>query len=665
MTANNNTVRQSFEQMLDSFEERRPSIVLFTTFNFSPTFFEDNVLPIICGSSVEEIKGHAVSYTSLNETLRDQKIKVMVFCDRSVSPDPKGKIQYGMMPLGLANGRFHPKIVLMGGRLKDGTDGMLISVASANLSISGWSLNREIISWTRVCRSHIPDLKNLLDWLNEQALSIYGDQANEDGRTRECIKDLQEMLDQPDAIPKPSLSTPQLIISVPGAKEIQTCMADRIRDNRKWDNAIVYSPYWQGLPRIAASLGVSDIKFVPTTNRDGQYDFPLSSLKTREWPQSITYEICSCSRWQPDRFTHAKVFALSKNKNTRLCIGSANSTGPALFHDGDLQNVEAILAYDNAMINGKDRYLVPLSEEHISEKDDTSDEPGAPPLPPFDAALLMDWKNASPSLLCRYRKNPSRSISDVELKAGSHSPVKIFSDCWDNPLSIKLHSRRSINTFTITYRENDNDHKFRGCVLHINAEDDDLGYTERPSIDIVLDELRALRISGPRKPRPPGDPDGGENDSDPDGGKNDSDPDIPEDDIEMFDYFGMYQALFRLRDFLTNNPDENRFAKHGLVSLPRLLRALQLEENNTDRARIRRYLLLTELEIMAADSPVCDEQKVFLGEVEKELIQSQKEIIGLLIKSDALKVRCAPSKNITIAAKNYENWFTKEVRLNE
>lgn len=657
MTADNNknTVRRSFEEMLDMFEERRPSIVLFTTFTFSPGFFEDNVLPIICGSSVEEIKGHAISYTSLNETLRDQEIKVVVFCDRSVASDPKGKIQYGLMPIGLPNGRFHPKIVLMGGCLKEGTDGLYISVSSANLSISGWSLNREVIGWTRVCRNHIPELNNLLDWLNGQALSIYGDQAAEDGKIRECIKELQGMLGQKGTVPELSDSTPQLIVSMPGIKDVQKDMAKRLKGEQTWDQAIVYSPYWQGVSNMAEALGASEIKFVPTTGPDGKYDFPLSSVKTKEWPENITAEICRCSRWQADRFTHAKVFALSGNGKKRLCIGSANATGPALSSDGDLQNVEAMLAYENTTINGGDRYLVTLLEEYISDGKESNDDPDAPPLPPFEAVLLMDWKSPGPSLLFKYRKNPERSISKVKLQAGPHTGIEISEDCWEDPLLFQLHSRRSINTFTVTYWENNKNQIFRGFVLHINAEDDDLGYTARPSLDSVLDELRAMKLSGPGKPRPPREPGDGDGESDADG---------VEDDIEMFDYFGMYQGLFKLRKCLDENPDENRFAKYGLLSLPRIFRAVQLEENNTDRAKIRRYLLLTELEIMASESTVCDEQKAFIAKVKNELFQSRKEIITLLKKSDALIARCAPGRKTAIAAKHYENWFAQEVRQN-
>ena len=50
-------MRNALEQMLAQFAGGKPAWALFTTFTFSSTFFEGNVLPLLAGMPLEDLKG--------------------------------------------------------------------------------------------------------------------------------------------------------------------------------------------------------------------------------------------------------------------------------------------------------------------------------------------------------------------------------------------------------------------------------------------------------------------------------------------------------------------------------------------------------------------------------------------------------------------------------
>jgi hypothetical protein len=124
-----NTIKNAYQRLLERFEPNTIGSVLFTTFNFSPGFFESNVLPLVgdlmAGSDDES------STTQINHSLG--KTGITVVCYSNTHPGPKGHYRYGLLSVGLPHGFFHPKIIVVTGKLKSGKaaskEGAMLMVA--------------------------------------------------------------------------------------------------------------------------------------------------------------------------------------------------------------------------------------------------------------------------------------------------------------------------------------------------------------------------------------------------------------------------------------------------------------------------------------------------------------------------------------------------------
>lgn len=641
------TVRSALEQMLSLFGDRLPSEVLFTTFTFSPRFFEGNVLPLCCGYKANELKGYAVSRQTLNQTL--EGLQIAVFCDRSTQPEHKDRLRYGLLPVGLSAGRFHAKVILVHGRDSEDVEHLAVSVSSANLSFSGWCLNREVVGWAKASPQHAPELVRLLDWLRERADEAFGEGTREDCALRHTLEALREgtvraALEEPDRRRNCSV-----LVSVPQGGDSHPSLADRVSDGRRWEDVTVYSPYWQGVREIAAAFGAPKMTLVPTVDSAGQHSFPKGSLCGAGGGQGTS--IALRKRWETDRFTHAKAYVLAGGGQTRLCIGSANCTGPALLSGGWLRNVEAMLAYDNVETGPFADSLVPLSLEDIVDPEFVqTDEPGPPPLPPFEVIVVFDWDMST--FTCRYRVAPHRHPEHVRIYIGGPLERALDKDHWEAPLSIQTEARRWVGSFTVCYTEGGEEMSYRGHILQVNGSDLDLGYVARPVLDRLIDELRSLgtwdKAELARRNQseehlvfsPEGDMEDGE--------------------LEDFDFFAMYQAFHNLRAHLAENPTLNCFSQYGVHSLQRILNAVTLESSQTPRARIRRYMVLLELQRLAASRPRSDERTAFLQALEGDISELRRDIQELLVSSTSLHAALKSQRYSRGAARAFERWFLKE-----
>lgn len=320
--ADTQPMRAALTAMLDGFVQRRPDWVLFTTFNFSSAFFEANVLPLLSGSAVEELAGSAENAKELNTILA--QVRTLVVCDRSALPEAKGEYRYALMPVGLASGRFHPKVILMSGELAAGGKGLSLAVASANLSLSGWAVNREVVGVTEVAASHVDPLDRLLSWLEAQAKSrvawLDAGESREEGQPRIVLAKLRQAL-KADARPdRPG--DPTLHIGLPTDT---TALIDALAAGGPWTQATAVSPFWGELDALCCRIGAEKMCFVPSIGRAGQYGFPLDTLSDAS---------ADFLRFQneADRYTHAKALLLEGKQGNVLAIGSANFTGAALMN---------------------------------------------------------------------------------------------------------------------------------------------------------------------------------------------------------------------------------------------------------------------------------------------------------------------------------------------
>jgi hypothetical protein len=579
-------MRDALEFMRDQFSADAERWVLFTTFNFAPQFFETNVLPLLADDTLEEPGASQETRYALNDELA--RIHCLVACDRSTAPEPKGDLRYGLLPVGLPRGRFHSKLILMAGTLKEtGVPGIWLSAGSGNISLSGWALNREVVSATPVTTQHAAELLPLLDWLIEQAerqLQAAPADAKEEGRSREVLQRLVDLLQDEAALAAHSSGMPTLHVAVPQAG--RAALLDSLTQGRQWRRATVVSPYWSDVRGLAARLGAAECRFVPSLSHAG-YRFPVSAGGDKEraaW---------SFAKFGDERYTHAKALLLEDAAGAVvLCAGSANFTAAALGEPGGpgLSNIEAMLRHELAAVPPAWRELRPLDEADLAEAAADEDEEGAPPLPPFDASVFHDWQTGT--FGGHITIDPGADLADPELEVAGR--VVRFSSTPGLRQELAPFKHRCtvpLRSFRLSWREaNGTVCSYRGLVLQVNARDEQLQYQPRPQLDKVLDFLRSLNPAlSEEELRKQGARGRGES-----GGDGEDDGSEP-----SFDFFGLFQATWKLREHygktgkggVLRDPFDN-LAGHSLSTL---YRAITFQPASTAEQLIGRYVQLAEV----------------------------------------------------------------------
>lgn len=573
-------MRETLESIRDRFVADDERIVLFTTFNFVPGFFETNVLPLLVGESAEDLKNNPQVRYGINEELR--KLRCLVVCDQSTQPPAKGDLRYGLLPVGLPNGRFHPKLMLMAGTLREtGAPGMWLAVGSGNLSLSGWAINREVIGAVPVCLQHAEEMLPLLHWLLAKANDqLCGRDVKEEGGVRAILGDLATRLADRAWLQPEMDGAPSLHLALPWHR--QQGLIAALAGQRRWQHATIISPYWGQVDSLVRELGVKECRFVPSLAA-GQFRFPLASLGEQTvWKRSF-------ASFGDDRYTHAKVMLLEdEEKRALLCVGSANFTGAALDDPASsgFANIEAVLRHELPAVPRQWRKLQVLDESRLEEADGAEEQ--APPLPPFEVSLFYDWQRRQfDGVVTIGRREP---VSNVVLHvAGMKIPVD---GAPGEPvvLSCECTCRQPVRSFSVNWTDGGGKRAvFHGLVIQVNAEDDQLLYQPRPRLDDVLGFLRSLNPAQSADEVRRRSLLDGES-----GGDGDEDEREP-----SFDYFGLFQATWKLREFYSKQDVAKlaaiAFDGSSRHSMTTLYRAIVLQPDQTDEKRIARFVQLCEV----------------------------------------------------------------------
>ena len=643
-------MRHALLQICDQFEQDDDRIVLLTTFNFAPRFFESNVLPILANMPDGEEVGTAEARYALNQAL--EKVHCVVACDRSVSPEPKGELRYGLLPVGLPKGRFHAKLILMSGTLRgSGEPGLWLAVGSGNLTFSGWAMNREVVATTRVNAQHAAELALLLDWLQAQAgqMPAAAGNGSEEGNTRQVLHELQEALGDPARHAVPGM--PTLHLALPFMLGPREPMIDSLAGNRRWDAATVVSPFWGGVAGLSDRLNARSVRYVPSLV-EGSYRFPVGSAMVQGQRSSAFGRFLGGE----DRYTHAKALLLQRGDAYVLGVGSANFTEAAMYPQaGALANVEAMLRYELASDPWK-ATIEPVADLPIAEPKDDGSEEGAPPIPPFDLVVACDWRAG--------KFLASLCVHDGAALQSGRMKIVVGPEHWDvatEPegqwleLEPKLfNGRTAVRTFFVQYESKGKVRTFQGLVTQVGAADDELGYSPRPRLDSVIARLRALdpsagpggRVQGVAVP-----------------GEGDGEDDAPE---PQFDFFALFQATWKMLKYFSvkdlSAGERDPFSSKSVYGVQMLWRAIVLHPVVSDEQKIARYIHVTEFEDVlrelrrdrAGEAPVLEE------EVRREREALEDDILQLLMSSPTFRAMFPqPTQE---QARSYLEWFHRELR---
>lgn len=643
-------MRHALLQVCEQFEQDNDRVVLLTTFNFAPRFFESSVLPILADMPEEEERGTAEARYALNQAL--EKVHCVVACDRSVSPEPKGELRYGLLPVGLPKGRFHAKLMLMSGTLRSsGKPGLWLAVGSGNLTLSGWAMNREVVATTRVNTQHAAELALLLSWLQAQAdqMPAAGGDGSEEGNTRQVLRKLQEALGDPATLAAPGM--PTLHLALPFMTLPREPMIDLLAGNRQWDAATVVSPFWGGVGRLSDRLNAGSVRYVPSLDQ-GSYWFPLGSA-LGHGARSVAFGKFIGGE---DRYTHAKAVLLQRGDDYVLGMGSANFTEAAMHpRAGALANVEAMLRYELAA-NPWKATIAPAADLPIAEPNNDDSEEKAPPIPPFDVRIACDWRAGKfVARLC---------VHDGAAVEGGRLKIVVGLEHWDVATGLEgqwqelepkpFNSSAAVRTFFVQYEAKGQLHTFQGLVIQVGAADDELGYRPRPRLDSVIAMLRALDPSvgqgrGVHGVAAPGEGDG--------------EDDAPE---PQFDFFALFQATWKmLKYFGTPDPvfgERDPFSSTSVYGLQTLWRAIVLHPAASAEQKIARYIHVAEFEdvLRQLGRDRGAEARDLEDAARQERMALEGEIQQLLMDSQTFRAMFPqPTPD---QARSYLEWFRGELR---
>jgi hypothetical protein len=660
-----NTIKTAYQHLLAQFEPNTINSVLFTSFNLSSGFFENNVLPLVGDLMIDNADQMAqASSTQINKNL--DKTGVTVICDSNTHPGPKGHYRYGLLSVHLPHGFFHPKIIVATGKLKSGDDagkdGAMLMVTSANLTLSGWGLNREVAGICRVGSQQQEALIPLLEWIKARAdeqielmTQVTDADVKEEGKIRENLTNImafikahcnQHLPDEPNfhtRIPKAeNPATTFLSTMLPSATSpFKTCQ--------------IVSPFWSNNKDIKSrltELNSEQITLVPSINNAGEYQLPQS---IRDENPKFKYQQFR----DLDRYTHAKSIKLTTDKTQHYLIGSANFTQAAM---GSIRkgNIEAMLHYALPEPTPELHAMLPLNNPIWANDKESAED--APTVSPYTTVASYDWQTKIFSCVLQCTAEEFKNVTKVHFDQQTLEFSKQEKNLYLAKLAITLPS--PIYCFKLDYVEvDDNKQKTPqtslGLVTQLNAHDDQLGYLPKPDLNTILAQLRRLDAqSGSGRA----------------GGytlESAATNDDPEDEItDVFDFFSMFQAFYKLRSYFAEHPDINPFTA-STNSLSLLYRAVNVEYEvgqTEDQHLIKQFILLSELQVTAdsfKEKHPGEDTDTLLTDIAQSLKLLTPKFKTLIKKSSLLKQFLDIDEDnqqvSDIAMKTVLNWFKTQL----
>jgi len=609
------TMRESLTQMVQVFDGGQIEHALFTTFNFNPSFFERNVLPLVCGISMEDAETMSPR-ALINELYRPlKKINVAVAYDASVLQGVSGNCRYEFLPKSMPNGFFHAKIIVLAGRNKEDVSLATVMVSSGNLTISGWGHNIEVAGWCRVYKQQA-----------EELLDFYDNCLKTPQYHSKCLETGNELLEN---IKNNSTSEgPQLLLQYPGKE--YSLVHRLFKGDKKASKLHVFSPYW-GKEAIDKLAGLAELSCYPSKDDTKGYQFPFLP----EDCQKKSLQIMALKG--EEDFRHAKLYY---KEGWGLTLGSANCTKQALL---DSHNVEAMLVFKNAAEPAILQKAKPLEGWNVGTGD-TGDGPEHCPLEAIVYANYDKEKKQYEISVKVHVKSDELAEKSLEwwIDCGGVTLTSNKSECQVKPF---LPNEQVARYFKLSWQIIGEAKKYlTGMILPIGGSDMELGYRPKRNLKQILEDMlrRRFEYKSPGKDERKALVDEDSDvDSDVDGDESESNDD---EDVFQFDMYGMYQSFYHMRQCLDKSND-----------LPDTLQELidTVLKGEEVKHPVQQWLMLAEA--MAIAELLSDTEKKQFNRYDSDLKKIEESL-----KRDLEKDKILSDYGIKSAAK-FMKWIRKEL----
>ena len=620
------TMRSVLLSMLKAFDGGSIEHVMVTTFNFDPGFFERNVLPLLCGLSIDEIKTKSLDALKRDMFYPLKRMQVVVAYDQGVlNGVSEGGLRYQKIPRYVRNGFFHAKLVVLLGKGGDGTAQGAVMAGSGNMTVSGWADNVEVAGWTLLNQRNTKELKGFYQYLS------LSEEFDDKSRRLNAQNVLGSAINHLDAIMsgrKIQNNVPELFLQYPGLKQT---LFDRLFSDRKSGDIQIFSPYWgEKTVRTFANHGKAICH--PTKGPSG-FSFPVAKEDLKNGKSCIEVRAIGGE----ESFRHAKAYFWDGH----AAIGSANCTEQALQ---TTKNVEAMLLY-----KGGD-FQIPKTVSLKEWNSEVEAEEGIAPTP-LGALLIADFSKRCYRLYLDVIDD--KRCTQWTLRFGEN--VLEGSDTTEHEFEFQQNGPVE-KVFRLEWEGCDGPGYLTGMIIPEGGNDVELGYRPKRQLSRIFEDIvRHRQTTGKRVGSGGEDKDSDdENDGDESGHKDDdrddSDVEIERGENFEFDMYGMYQSFYHLRKDIGKVDGLTRGEEKAIEIADTLLEILQAVKDQEVRNDIQRWLIIQECAHLASQLP--DQSSVkFFSSLRDEL---NKNMASRLVNDQQLQ-------RYKIQPEAFLNWVREEL----
>ncbi len=571
---NEEILREHIVELASQFKSLDAAI--FTTYQFSQSFFESNVLPSVLG--IEE-RGKTAS-RKINYQLA--RTELCVFYDSSafslLQQPGGGRFRYQAVGISTIGKVFHPKIVLLAGDLeKDGLPCIFITVCSANLTRAGWGENCEVFSTLNISskeNSNYKEIEKMIDWLN--LTSRKGSSNKKSIIAIQRCRDIMANMPLRNPRSREAISNGSFYFSPLHSDGFMPFL--QAGQTAPWDELIAFSPYWSDVETNIKNANARKNQLVPALMNNGYF-----GIAKDEIPNNDEIELMKIKKKIETRFWHAKLYFLRRGNRLQSAVGSCNFTKPALS-GGNTGNVEAMIVFqDEDWDSYEDISLISVSLEDPMITDEV--EAGPEPCR-LVIEVTYDWKAHSYTIYFQPENAPDCCDYRLLLPGGKLINLDNITQEFSQKDS---EGPLKTNAFKLEYKKGDNPIVFFGLVMEINLDFSDKPYLQTLSVlDIIEGWKRNPEEALLSYQRVDGD---GEN--------NEYEFEAPREQakFDVLNLYEMYRGIHERLVRITDSRDENNISllRAFLVSGPDSVYAMSKQAfKQEDVHPIHKFLILNE-----------------------------------------------------------------------
>lgn len=556
---------------------------LFTTFSINPSFFENNILPILFNveNSIEIKRRYMI-----NDKLSTSPCAVLY--DYSTQPSGGNNYRYQIKGISIKGRFFHPKNIIIAGYDVSGQPMIIVYASSANLTLQTWANNEEVFSFLVISSKKQQAYSALMSFSLYLRDKLGCDKIDS---LQRLIKFLENMPD--GRIRHPEFNGDLYFSSImEKGKGFPEFLNQNAIMNR--DKLTVFSPFWgDDFQELINRFKVNSIIFKPAYFDElKSYGFNSEQVKELKSIDNLRIERVPESK-EGYRFRHAKAYLLYSNRtdNVRFGIGSCNFTLSGL--SGNNGNVESMIVYeiDNELAQEFDKENKELDlSSYIQVK---PDEEGVRAQPPFYIMVTLDWSRRLYEI--DFSKSPELVFNKCLLKVpGIKEKIDLLniSSPPDYHFSI---SPSSTNSFEVIYRLDDmqSDDVFKGLIYETELRYSERNYLPRLSIYDIFESWKHHSDHWVEKLTVYNSAEFSDDSTD-----SDNSEELNQDiNGDIFSYYEMYRSFYdryKTVDEAVTQEEIDRI----LITRPDSLYKLVLQLKTSDVDLISRFLILKECDII-------------------------------------------------------------------